>query len=237
MHIQKKGVKTLYVKTAKISSSNSIGPKELSAACYRDGKGNVSLAMSSEAGHRELCWDCVLINECDRRNGNETDEDELVRRKACFHLVEICEENTKRKGHTATKYNLVESDWALIEQKNIVPVTSRQGTPEWFVARKFSLTSSTAYALVSKKLNISERLPQNFSQQQFIIKAFLEIDRITDLMPNMSIIGSENGNIENCNTANESAMNEESPTINEEQVSGEAEIEDEEEPVFDKDCT
>ena len=34
----------------------------------------------------------------------------------------------------------------------------------------------------------------------------------------------------------ESAMNEESPAINKEQVSGEAEIEDEEEPVLDEDC-
>ncbi len=115
--------------------------KNLTGVAYRDGRGNVTLGLSSMIPGRQ--WDLVVANPNDAKRYKmpEHDQDGSVK-----WFIEI----NKVEEDSSENY-----DW-LFSNLNVTALTLEQNTPEWFLLRMFSITSSSSdYLLFQLKKEIS----------------------------------------------------------------------------------
>ncbi len=126
-----KGQKALLLKNLKIST------KQISGFAYRDGNGSVTLGINSMIRSRE--WDLVTFDPKDAGRFRMPIRAEGSERVEWFQEIDA--------GKTRS------SDFdELFFDLSIRPLTIEQATPEWFLLRMFSCTSSsTDHLLVELK--------------------------------------------------------------------------------------
>jgi hypothetical protein len=106
--------------------------KQMTGIAYRDGKGGVTLGLSTTDSARH--WDLAP----------------LISAKTCENYQWFASIRSKKLECYNHHFNNLK----------VIPVTLKQNTPEWFLLRTFSFTSSTSdHFLVELKKNL---LDQNF---------------------------------------------------------------------------
>jgi hypothetical protein len=146
-----KGPQALLVKSLQHSG------KTLSAVAFRNGTDTVSTALSSL--HRTHHWDGVSRypseRECYKIDPNSLRSHALENAAHSFvpSEEEAQLENDRNfilsflesKGTTSFRYEASSSNAPLLTDVSVKILTLRQGTADWFIARRFSLTSSQSY--------------------------------------------------------------------------------------------
>lgn len=115
--IEKKGFRNLFLKKLRARD------KDITGIAYRDGKGGVTLALTTFEQTRH--WDLVLANPLHRENSE----------KELLWYTSICEES-------------YEDYKELFDNLPVKALTVKQNTPEWFLLRVFSCTSSSSDLLI-----------------------------------------------------------------------------------------
>ena len=132
--IDTNGFKALFMKKLTVQG------KQITGVAYRDGKGGVTLGLTSSTKTRH--WDLVLANPLDAKR--------QVSDKGLQWYKSI-------DGEEHETYH------QLFNNLPVVPFTVKQNTPEWFLLQTFAFTSSASDNLLAevKKMIISEEM-QNF---------------------------------------------------------------------------
>ena len=112
--IHTQGFKALFLKKL------SVRDKQLTGIAYRDGKGGVTLGLTSSTSTRH--WDLVAANPLDAK-----------RQVKWFQAIESTEDEDYKQ---------------LFDTLPVKALTTKQNTPEWFLLRTFSFTSSTSDNLI-----------------------------------------------------------------------------------------
>lgn len=120
--IPENGCQTVYC------ASRIIDGKKLYFSGYRNGTGRVVFFASSSLSYAGTKWSIILKKQCDRRRYLSSEE------------FDPTEEVTST---TSTAYD---RDWKRIfcTEGNLEELTESQRTPEWFLLRKFCITSTVA---------------------------------------------------------------------------------------------
>jgi hypothetical protein len=123
--IETKGFKALFLKKLVIKG------KQITGIAYRDGKGGITLGISTTEPTRH--WDLVTVNQ--NAGGG-------------------------RQWFSSIRKDSTEDYNQQFYDLSVVPLTLQQNTPEWFLLRTFSFTSSTTDQLLSeiKKLRWMPKL-------------------------------------------------------------------------------
>ncbi|CAB9504104.1 unknown protein [Seminavis robusta] len=131
-----KGPKTLFTKRTVSHGRN------LYCHAYRNGTGGITLGISTEHGEKPE-WELVLAHPrdllwYDPGPGTVVSEEDKLRK--CFlRVVEALDPDTDGPEETALTDQFVQ----LLGDLPVTALTTTQGTPECFLLRRFSLTSST----------------------------------------------------------------------------------------------
>jgi hypothetical protein len=123
------GFKTLFVK--KLTVSN----KEITGIAYRDGKGGITLGLTTHSQMRH--WDLVLSNPQD------------------FTQTSMNEGKERRFKKINNEEDSAEDHSNMLSQLSVMPLTTKQNSPEWFLMRLFSCTSSTSDNLLMEIKNMA----------------------------------------------------------------------------------
>jgi hypothetical protein len=113
--------------------------KQLSAFAYRDGKGGVTLGINSMIRHPD--WDLVVANPKDAERFRTPN----LGSEPVIWFQEINEQNKTRSS---------DLDWLLCNL-NVKALTMQQATPEWFLLRMLSCTSSSTDGLLVELKNVA----------------------------------------------------------------------------------
>jgi hypothetical protein len=121
------GFKTRFMKKLTINS------KEITGLAYRDGKGGVTLGLTTCEHTRH--WDLVLANPLDakRQAGGEK-----------IPWYQKIHDSEEEECETAEDYR------HLFHTLPVTPLTVKQNTPEWFLMHIFSCTSSASDNLLAE---------------------------------------------------------------------------------------
>lgn len=124
--IPTKGQKALFLKNLKVCN------KKVAGYAYRDGKGSVTLGINTCIRHRD--WDLVV---CDPKDAER-------------YQMPISEQESEpvKWYHAVSEENTSSSFDELFSELNIKPLTLKQATPEWFLLRMLSCTSSSTDRLL-----------------------------------------------------------------------------------------
>jgi hypothetical protein len=119
-----------------------VSNKNITGVAYRDGKGGITLGLTTSSQMRH--WDLVLSNPQDAKHSIAGKE-----KGQWFKRV-----------HEERDRNSIEDYSAMLQQLPIIPLTTKQNTPEWFLMRMFSCTSSTSDKLLNetKKMALDSKL-------------------------------------------------------------------------------
>ncbi len=113
-------LKTLFVKKLTVSH------KEITSIAYWDGKGGITLGITTSD---QMChWDLVVANPLDAKHQMMDEEEGLWFKNNCS------KEDSNAIDHFKHMFELLP----------VIPLTTKQNTPEWFLMRMFSCTSSTS---------------------------------------------------------------------------------------------
>jgi hypothetical protein len=121
------GFKTLFMKKL------TIGGKDLTGLAYRDGKGGVTLGLTTCEHTRH--WDFVLVNPLDEKRQADGEKIPYYQK---VHSSEVID------GEAVQDYTY------LFDALPVTPLTVKQNTPEWFLMRIFSCTSSASDKLLAE---------------------------------------------------------------------------------------
>ncbi len=124
--IDAKGFKAIFLKKLTISE------KKITGIAYRDGKGGITLGLTTFEQTRH--WDLVLANPLDAKTGDE--------RMQWYYS--IFSETIDPNDQTEECYK------QLFANLMVAPLTVKQNTPDWFLLRAFSCTSSATDQLLNE---------------------------------------------------------------------------------------
>ena len=165
--IPKAGPKTLF--TMKTVSHG----RDLYCLCYRNGNGGNVLGISTEYG-KVPEWEGVLSNPKDMAFYESIDtlptSDIQIK---CFPLLKV--DYDKNNPRDTGKEDVSGDFLDHLEELEVRSLTTTQGTPEWFMLQKYSLTSSTTDAAIAVCDGTEDFL--NYADSWQTIKALLRRTR------------------------------------------------------------
>lgn len=133
--IPEQGIMTLEVREKEFKHEGRT--TKLAISAYRTGKGNVVMVASTV--YRRLSFDLVAVNETVSKLWNSSDKEAL--RETGFAL-----DCSRRSGREAKEVHV--EFYKIFKELAIVMVTTHQGYREWHLLRMFSITSTSAHALI-----------------------------------------------------------------------------------------